>query len=167
MRSAGSWASVGLVIILGVFTSREAFRGGTPGMKSSVIRVPGADAPSVDPAPTAPAGTRLQAVLEGLHPARSPPQTRRRALRQPAANRHGARGRSVSGGCALRGDGDRGGFGRPLAGRCAGAGQTRGLEFLGHWVGDVHQPLHVSFKDDRGGNAILEQGPCDNDLHAV
>ena len=41
------------------------------------------------------------------------------------------------------------------------------LKFLGHWVGDVHQPLHVSFKDDRGGNAILEQGPCANDLHAV
>jgi hypothetical protein len=41
------------------------------------------------------------------------------------------------------------------------------LTFLGHWVGDVHQPLHVSFKDDRGGNAVLEQGPCGNDLHAV
>src|SRR5262249_51986687 len=25
------------------------------------------------------------------------------------------------------------------------------LKFLGHWVGDIHQPLHVSFKDDRGG----------------
>lgn len=29
-----------------------------------------------------------------------------------------------------------------------------GLFFLGHWVGDVHQPLHVSFADDRGGNNI-------------
>jgi S1/P1 Nuclease len=28
------------------------------------------------------------------------------------------------------------------------------LESLGHWVGDVHQPLHVSFEDDRGGNSI-------------
>jgi hypothetical protein len=26
------------------------------------------------------------------------------------------------------------------------------LKFLGHWVGDVHQPLHVSLEDDRGGN---------------
>jgi len=26
------------------------------------------------------------------------------------------------------------------------------LKFLGHWVGDIHQPLHVSFEDDRGGN---------------
>lgn len=41
------------------------------------------------------------------------------------------------------------------------------LKFLGHWVGDVHQPLHVSFKDDRGGNAVLGQGPCGNNLHAV
>jgi|CXWL01.1.fsa_nt_gi hypothetical protein len=28
------------------------------------------------------------------------------------------------------------------------------LMALGHWVGDIHQPLHVSFKDDAGGNAI-------------
>jgi len=34
-------------------------------------------------------------------------------------------------------------------------------------VGDVHQPLHVSFKDDRGGNAIDAQGPCAENLHAV
>jgi hypothetical protein len=41
------------------------------------------------------------------------------------------------------------------------------LKFLGHWVGDVHQPLHVSFKDDKGGNDILEEGPCADNLHAV
>ena len=34
------------------------------------------------------------------------------------------------------------------------------LMFLGHFVGDVHQPLHVSFQDDHGGNDILEHGPC-------
>lgn len=28
------------------------------------------------------------------------------------------------------------------------------LMALGHWVGDIHQPLHVSFADDRGGNRI-------------
>ena len=28
------------------------------------------------------------------------------------------------------------------------------LKFLGHWVGDIHQPLHVSFRDDNGGNKI-------------
>jgi S1/P1 Nuclease len=41
------------------------------------------------------------------------------------------------------------------------------LKFLGHWVGDIHQPLHVSFADDRGGNLIRESGPCVNSLHTV
>jgi S1/P1 Nuclease len=45
------------------------------------------------------------------------------------------------------------------------------LTFLGHWMGDIHQPLHVSFKNDGGGNGIPVTGPCDqwksDDLHAV
>ncbi len=43
------------------------------------------------------------------------------------------------------------------------------LKFLGHWLGDIHQPLHVSFKDDRGGNDIaLKKGiGCRKKLHAV
>lgn len=28
------------------------------------------------------------------------------------------------------------------------------LMAIGHWVGDIHQPLHVSYKDDAGGNGI-------------
>ena len=28
------------------------------------------------------------------------------------------------------------------------------MKLLGHWVGDIHQPLHVSFMDDRGANSI-------------
>ncbi len=32
--------------------------------------------------------------------------------------------------------------------------QAQALLFLGHWVGDIHQPLHVSFADDLGGNKI-------------
>ena len=32
------------------------------------------------------------------------------------------------------------------------------LKFLGHWVGDIHQPLHVSFEDDRGGDNITVSG---------
>ncbi|WP_068877103.1 MULTISPECIES: S1/P1 nuclease [unclassified Phenylobacterium] len=28
------------------------------------------------------------------------------------------------------------------------------LMAVGHWIGDIHQPLHVSFKDDAGGNGI-------------
>ena len=41
------------------------------------------------------------------------------------------------------------------------------LKFLGHWVGDIHQPLHVSFEDDRGGNSIPVTGICGADLHAA
>lgn len=41
------------------------------------------------------------------------------------------------------------------------------LKFLGHWVGDIHQPLHVSFEDDRGGNQVLTQGQCRPNLHST
>src|SRR5713101_1171895 len=41
------------------------------------------------------------------------------------------------------------------------------LKFLGHWVGDVHQPLHVSFEDDRGGNEINVTGDCRGNLHSA
>jgi hypothetical protein len=41
------------------------------------------------------------------------------------------------------------------------------LKFLGHWVGDIHQPLHVSFLDDRGGNDIRVSGQCSGNLHAT
>ena len=47
------------------------------------------------------------------------------------------------------------------------AAKLASLKFLGHWVGDIHQPLHVSFADDRGGNHIRASGPCVNSLHAV
>ena len=45
--------------------------------------------------------------------------------------------------------------------------QLRLLKSLGHWVGDIHQPLHVSFDDDRGGNLIAIEGACRSNLHAV
>jgi hypothetical protein len=32
--------------------------------------------------------------------------------------------------------------------------RAEGLIFLGHWVGDVHQPLHISYQNDEGGNKI-------------
>jgi hypothetical protein len=42
------------------------------------------------------------------------------------------------------------------------------LKFLGHWVGDIHQPLHVSFEDDRGGNGVLVTGECGtSNLHSA
>jgi hypothetical protein len=56
-----------------------------------------------------------------------------------------------------------------VANRGAGRGERlRALKFLGHWVGDIHQPLHVSYADDRGGNEILvEPGLGCAKLHAV
>lgn len=39
--------------------------------------------------------------------------------------------------------------------------------FLVHWVGDIHQPLHVSFEDDRGGNEIRVSGECTGKLHST
>ncbi len=32
--------------------------------------------------------------------------------------------------------------------------QRNALMFLGHWLGDIHQPLHVSFASDFGGNKV-------------
>jgi hypothetical protein len=48
--------------------------------------------------------------------------------------------------------------------------RAEAMILLGHWVGDVHQPLHVSFADDRGGNRIdeIEGGYyASGNLHAV
>lgn len=41
------------------------------------------------------------------------------------------------------------------------------LVYLGHWFGDIHQPLHASFADDRGGNEINVSQPCRNSLHSA
>lgn len=45
--------------------------------------------------------------------------------------------------------------------------KSKSLKFIGHWYGDIHQPLHISFADDQGGNLIDEQGPCDFSLHSI
>lgn len=42
------------------------------------------------------------------------------------------------------------------------------LKLLGHWVGDIHQPFHVSFQDDRGANSIFVNGTDpEKNLHGV
>ncbi|WP_084799563.1 S1/P1 nuclease [Bradyrhizobium sp. Ai1a-2] len=41
------------------------------------------------------------------------------------------------------------------------------LKYLGHWIGDLHQPLHVSFADDRGGNSVSINGECSPNLHSA
>ncbi|WP_286234445.1 S1/P1 nuclease [Thalassotalea sediminis] len=43
--------------------------------------------------------------------------------------------------------------------------KAKALMFLGHWVGDIHQPFHVSFASDLGGNRINVtpfKGRCSN-----
>ena len=46
-------------------------------------------------------------------------------------------------------------------------GHLEALKFLGHWVGDIHQPMHVSFEDDRGANGITTTGVCSGNLHSA
>jgi S1/P1 Nuclease len=41
------------------------------------------------------------------------------------------------------------------------------LKLLGHWVGDIHQPLHAGFQDDRGGNRVRTQGSSCENLHTL
>jgi hypothetical protein len=41
------------------------------------------------------------------------------------------------------------------------------LKFLGHWVGDIHQPLHAASQDDRGGNHIRTLGSSCESLHTL
>lgn len=68
-------------------------------------------------------------------------------------------------------------YGRQLADRTV-ASRTRAdaLKFLAHFIGDVHQPLHVGRAADRGGNEIAvdflgDFGSCrrgkERDLHEV
>lgn len=45
--------------------------------------------------------------------------------------------------------------------------KSKALKFIGHWYGDIHQPLHISFEDDQGGNLIDQHGPCQFSLHSV
>jgi hypothetical protein len=53
------------------------------------------------------------------------------------------------------------------SGTASNEDKAASLKYLGHWVGDVHQPLHVSFEDDRGGNEINVRGDCRGNLHSA
>jgi hypothetical protein len=54
---------------------------------------------------------------------------------------------------------------RELAGARDTGERLRLLKSLGHWVADIHQPLHVSFEDDKGANYIEVTGACTGSLH--
>jgi len=47
--------------------------------------------------------------------------------------------------------------------------KLKALKYFSHWVGDIHQPFHVSYQDDRGGNQVYltKDSACKKNLHAV
>jgi len=46
--------------------------------------------------------------------------------------------------------------------------KTEALKFLVHFVGDIHQPMHISHKEDKGGNTIqLRYDGKGTNLHAL
>jgi len=45
--------------------------------------------------------------------------------------------------------------------------RAEALIYLGHWLGDIHQPLHSSFQDDQGGNEVNSRGLCTRSLHST
>lgn len=47
------------------------------------------------------------------------------------------------------------------------ADRAAALVYLGHWLGDIHQPLHSSFEDDRGGNEVNVSALCTSSLHSA
>jgi nuclease S1 len=170
MQVVGRWAPIGLVVLFGVFLVRDVYAWGDAGHEI-VCEIAFQEL-------TAPARTR---VLQLLQPetafstfSRSctwpdgPPRLRgsEHFVNLPRS--------------AVRIENDP----CPLSDKCVvtaidtdfevlsrtsatDAEKLAALKFLGHWVGDVHQPLHVSFKDDRGGNEIDAHGPCTQDAHPV
>jgi hypothetical protein len=47
------------------------------------------------------------------------------------------------------------------------AERLEALKLLGHWVGDLHQPLHISFQDDLGANQIRQKDNDESSLHGA
>jgi hypothetical protein len=45
--------------------------------------------------------------------------------------------------------------------------RAEALIYLGHWFGDIHQPLHNSFADDLGGNEVNSHGLCTSKFHST
>ena len=60
-------------------------------------------------------------------------------------------------------------FSEQLANRALSDDQRRdALKFLAHFVGDIHQPLHAGYADDRGGNRFqINYKTRGTNLHSV
>lgn len=58
-------------------------------------------------------------------------------------------------------------YGRLRNGALSDEDRAEALIYLGHWLGDIHQPLHSSFQDDQGGNEVNSRGLCTRSLHST
>jgi hypothetical protein len=48
------------------------------------------------------------------------------------------------------------------------ANRAQSLMFVAHFVGDIHQPLHIAYASDRGGNThAITNAPGARNLHSV
>ena len=55
-----------------------------------------------------------------------------------------------------------------LSSNAADENRLKALKFLVHFVGDVHQPLHAGYKDDKGGNAYqIQVNGKGSNLHSL
>lgn len=45
--------------------------------------------------------------------------------------------------------------------------RLQALIYLGHWVGDIHQPLHASYRNDLGGNELRSRHLCAGKFHST
>ena len=45
--------------------------------------------------------------------------------------------------------------------------RAEAIKFLVHFVGDIHNPVHVGFREDKGGNEIWLKDPADKSLHDI
>jgi len=54
-----------------------------------------------------------------------------------------------------------------VSARSSKSQRVTALKYLIHFLADLHQPLHVGFRSDRGGNAITGVKPYDRDLHSI
>ena len=102
-----------------------------------------------------------------MHLARSPTATGKRALSEPAERFRWLHSETCPGASACVVTAIRKDFEVLSSNRASEAQKLASLKYLGHWVGDIHQPLHVSFEDDRGGNSVLIVGECGANLHSA
>ena len=147
--SANAWGNLGHEVVCEI-----AFRELPPQVRSKVTSLIHQDS----------GVSRLRQVLHLAGQSEDPPV---RALLERASFRNKDREAAPCGGASKCAATAIANDMRDLATNSDEADQLRLIKSIGHWVGDIHQPLHVSFEDDRGANKIDVDAPCDSSLHSV